>query len=170
MGFKRIFVAIDRSQLAPIVFEKALELAQLESACLLVFYCLTQKDLGQVSNLIETETGQYISSYPIGTHRQLELKKELETIQDWLQAYCHSANHHGVPAEYKYELAEPGVTICDSASHWGADLIVIGRRGRKGLAEALLGSVSNYVLHHAPCSVLAIQDLHTHATQNDSPS
>ncbi len=39
----------------------------------------------------------------------------------------------------------------------GADLIVLGRRGRTGLAEALLGSVSNYVLHHAPCSVLVVQ-------------
>jgi len=28
--------------------------------------------------------------------------------------------------------------------------------GRTGLRELFLGSVSNYVLHHAPCSVMVV--------------
>ncbi|WP_442949349.1 universal stress protein [Nostoc sp.] len=40
---------------------------------------------------------------------------------------------------------------------WGADLIVLGRRGLKGFAELLAGSVSNHVVHHSPCSVLVVQ-------------
>ncbi|MEO0350033.1 MAG: universal stress protein, partial [Cyanobacteria bacterium P01_A01_bin.15] len=40
---------------------------------------------------------------------------------------------------------------------WNADLIMMGRRGRSGFSELLLGSVSNYVMHHAPCSVLTVQ-------------
>lgn len=47
--------------------------------------------------------------------------------------------------------------ICELARNWNADLIILGRRGRTGLSELLLGSVSNYVLHHAPCSVLTVQ-------------
>ncbi|MGC1393382.1 MAG: universal stress protein [Coleofasciculaceae cyanobacterium] len=48
-------------------------------------------------------------------------------------------------------------------------MVVVGRRGRTGLAEAFLGSVSNYVVHHAPCSVLVIQEVaastdHAHAS------
>ncbi|NEO28803.1 MAG: universal stress protein, partial [Kamptonema sp. SIO4C4] len=35
--------------------------------------------------------------------------------------------------------------------------VIIGRRGRVGLSEILLGSVSNYVLHHAPCAVMVVQ-------------
>ncbi|HIK43734.1 MAG TPA: universal stress protein, partial [Leptolyngbyaceae cyanobacterium M65_K2018_010] len=38
----------------------------------------------------------------------------------------------------------------------GADLIVVGRRERGRIKAALLGSVSNYVVHHAPCSVLIV--------------
>ena len=35
--------------------------------------------------------------------------------------------------------------------------MVIGRRGHKNISEMFLGSVSNYVMHHAPCSVLVVQ-------------
>ncbi|NEO65320.1 MAG: universal stress protein, partial [Moorea sp. SIO4G2] len=40
-------------------------------------------------------------------------------------------------------------------------LIVLGRRGLGGLKEMVLGSVSNYVVHHAPCSVLVVQGVAT---------
>ena len=43
------------------------------------------------------------------------------------------------------------------AKDWNADLIIMGRRGLTGLSEMFLGSVSNYVVHHASCSVLLIQ-------------
>jgi nucleotide-binding universal stress UspA family protein len=38
-----------------------------------------------------------------------------------------------------------------------ADLLAVGSRGHAGLAEALLGSVGQYCVHHAPCPVLIIR-------------
>ncbi|MEL6910326.1 MAG: universal stress protein [Cyanobacteria bacterium J06629_2] len=48
-------------------------------------------------------------------------------------------------------------TICEFAHSCQADVIAIGRRGHSGLQEMFLGSVSNYVVHHAPCSILLVQ-------------
>jgi nucleotide-binding universal stress UspA family protein len=54
-------------------------------------------------------------------------------------------------------VGEPGRWIRDMANNWGADLVVLGRRGLKGLAEVFLGSVSSYVIHRVNCSVLIVQ-------------
>src|SRR5687768_14099660 len=48
----------------------------------------------------------------------------------------------------------PEQTIVEEAENWGADLIVVGSHGYGFWERVLLGSVSNSVMHHAPCSVL----------------
>lgn len=50
----------------------------------------------------------------------------------------------------------PAQKIVERAGEWGADLIVVGSHGR-GFWGRLLGSVSNGVVHHAPCSVLVVR-------------
>ncbi len=55
------------------------------------------------------------------------------------------------------ETGDTKSVIIDSAKKWPADLIVLGPRGRKGLERFLLGSVSEAVARHAPCSVQIVR-------------
>jgi nucleotide-binding universal stress UspA family protein len=50
----------------------------------------------------------------------------------------------------------PEREIVELAETWGASLIVVGSHGR-GFWGRLLGSVSDAVVHHAPCSVLVVR-------------
>ena len=51
-----------------------------------------------------------------------------------------------------------GQLLVDAAE--GADLLVVGCRGHSGLAEALIGSVSRYCVHHALCPVVIMRGKH----------
>lgn len=52
---------------------------------------------------------------------------------------------------------EPRSWILDTARNWGADLIVVGSHGRRGLDRLILGSVSEAVAVHAHCSVRVVR-------------
>jgi nucleotide-binding universal stress UspA family protein len=49
---------------------------------------------------------------------------------------------------------EPAAAICELAVEVEALAIVLGTRGRGGITRALLGSVSDYVVRSAPCTVV----------------
>lgn len=52
----------------------------------------------------------------------------------------------------------PGPAICGHAAEIGARVVVVGSRGLGGLKRAVLGSVSDHVIRHAPCPVLVVGD------------
>jgi len=51
-----------------------------------------------------------------------------------------------------------GAIIVEAAHETGADLIVMGTHGRTGVKRLFLGSVAEYVLRHAECPVVTVQD------------
>jgi nucleotide-binding universal stress UspA family protein len=52
----------------------------------------------------------------------------------------------------------PADVIVAAAAAHHADLVVVGARGLGGMSRLLLGSVSERVLRHAPCSVLIVKE------------
>lgn len=52
---------------------------------------------------------------------------------------------------------DPETEILEHAKEWGADLIVVGSHDRSRLERFLVGSVSESVVKHSPCSVLVLK-------------
>ena len=81
--------------------------------------------------------------------------------EDFLDEIDHLARKKGVSIKtevIKVESTEIGNTIIDYAKETNMDVIVIVAKGMTtAIKEFFLGSVANYVIHHAQCPVFAIR-------------
>lgn len=64
----------------------------------------------------------------------------------------------GVDAETKLLSGKPASAIAERAGDRDADLVVVGRRGRRGVRVRLLGSVTERVLRRSPAPVLTVAE------------
>ena len=94
---------------------------------------------------------EYASEAP-----QLVEKAEAEAVENLASvkeqavavgAECDTAVHTG---DSPYRI------IVDEAKKNGSELIIMGRRGRTGIAKVAMGSVTARVIGHAPCDVLVV--------------
>ena len=158
--FQKVLVAIDFSAIGNYVFDEALLLAKANKASLMLMHVMSGTEQGSPSMAILPKLDYYplpvVSEKAIDIYQQQWENYEKQGLE-LLRSRANEATLAGVSTEFIQPSGNPGRTICEVARTWGADLIVMGRRGRTGLSELLLGSVSNYVLHHAPCSVLTVQ-------------
>jgi nucleotide-binding universal stress UspA family protein len=65
-----------------------------------------------------------------------------------------AASSRGVIPIREMAMGRPEHALVAAAERDATDLMVVGHRGISGVRRVLLGSVSEYVAHHAPCSVL----------------
>ena len=159
MLFQKILVAIDNSAASQTVFEYALSLAKQNQASLMLLHVMSGEEenspmwIPTHMDSIYWETG---AETDLDNWRKQWERYEQEGLVK-LRKLIAKAHQEGINGEFRQISGSPGRSICHLAWSWQADLILVGNRGRSGLGELLLGSVSNYVLHHAPCSVLTIK-------------
>ena len=80
-------------------------------------------------------------------------KDRVEKGKALLSTAAERLRKSGFRVESQVSEGDVRSAIIDSAAQGKADLIVIGSHGRKGLDRFLMGSVSEFVVRHAPCSV-----------------
>ncbi len=74
-----------------------------------------------------------------------------------LQAAKNLLDAAGIACEREVAKGDPAHTIVAIAERFGCDLIVMGARGTSALRSAMLGSVSNEVLHASPVPVVIVK-------------
>ena len=154
MTFKKILAAVRSAQGPSPVFEKALELAIEHNAKLMVFHSIesdraknhperdlttSQVDLDSIKDVFSTRGGVSLPE------------------KAWIESLGQKAKKQGVDVQWLTEEGRAGKQIVELSQRWKADLIVIGRTRRTSLSDTLFGTVSDYVIHHASCSLLLIQ-------------
>ncbi len=136
--FKKIVWATDGSESADRALDLAKELASQNGAALLVVH--TVEHFAGPRGGLETDADE--------DERQTKIKQQIKDLND-----------AGVNATLK--VVQGGAsgaahTLSDVAAEEGADVIVMGTRGHTPIGGLLLGSVTQRMLHIAPCPVLVV--------------
>ncbi len=138
--YKKVMVAVDLSDSSGQVLNKAKQLFA-EQSCDYQLVCCYEPMLSVVSDLTLPVTG-------------FDDQQMLETIRARLEQAVDEAGLDVSKCVVIENLVGQG--LCQHAKLMDADLVMIGSHGRSGL-RLLLGSTTNYVLHHAHCDVLAVR-------------
>ncbi len=139
-NYKKILVPLDGSKYSERAFSEAVVLAKQCGASIVGLYVLPFSPLSYRDIRVIKET-----MYD-------EAKKNLAKAQT-------NADKNNVKLQQKILEGNPGELISNFAnqSKNKIDLIMMGSRGRGGLKEAFLGSVSNHVMHKSKVPVMIIK-------------
>ena len=137
--YRRILVGFDGSDSGRKAFEAALSLSAKHGAELWIVTVAQPPTIGD-----EVETEAVIENSRRYHHRLLAELRSAVTAQN-------------VRAHYEVAVGHPAEQIIYHADQHGADLIVVGDRGRSKFARLLLGSVSKQVVQYAGRAVLVVR-------------
>jgi len=138
-GLKNILLATDGSDFSEAAMKHAINISR---ACSCKLYVIS---VVEANPEYEALAPQIVEKAESDTRQLLERTRE-SIVKEGIE--CETIAHQGEgPAQFMLEEAEKKKV----------DIIVMGSHGRKGLAKFLMGSVTQKVLAHAPCSVLVVK-------------
>lgn len=140
--YSNILVAIDGSKAAEKAFHKAINMAKIHDATLVL------------THIIDSRTFATAEAYD-RTLAERANKYALELLEDYLK----TAEENGIKKVIKsIEYGSPKVKIAkDIAKEHQIDLIVCGATGLNAVERFLIGSVSESITRHASCDVLVVR-------------
>lgn len=137
---QRIIVAWDDSEKARRAFDFALEIAE--------------------------KLGAELRVLSVAQPPEPPVAVEMEAVLDSAREYYEKswgplraeAKALGVSAQFEVRIGHPADQIVRCAAETGADMIVMGHRGKSSFIDRwLLGSISKRVLSYAPCTVTIVR-------------
>lgn len=79
-------------------------------------------------------------------------------VQEYMEAAQRKAADDGAQVHTIIEVGKPDETVLDVADRFNCDTIVVGRSNKSAFDRFLLGSVSNYIVKNAECTVIIVSD------------
>jgi nucleotide-binding universal stress UspA family protein len=153
----RILLATDGSEQAELAALRAVDLADATHSELHVVH------VGVVPRFLESYPGT------LGYERRLYDQIEEESRQLLRELSWRVKVVGGTVAGTHLRMGAVDLEIVALAKELGADLIVMGCRGHRGIRRAIEGSISDAVIRHAPCPVLVVRS-HESAEAPERPA
>ena len=137
--YEVILTPVDGSEFAEKAFQKAVRIAKLNNAKLVL------------AHIIESPSPAMVKQY-----EQHLIDQTKEDTQKILDEYVKVAKEEGLQdVESVVKFGKTKVEISETlAAAYQADLIIVGAKGKSAIERMLIGSVSEYIMRHAEIDVL----------------
>ena len=142
-NYKRILVAVDLSGASDVVMQVALEVGS-----------ALQSEL-HVIHVHKIHAGKLVEDGMMDA--EILASREIEKLEKKLKEFIARYAGAGIIMTTGVYSGEPYLEIIQAADKIGANMIIMGTHGRKGVAYLVLGSVAEYVLRHARVPVMSVR-------------
>lgn len=78
------------------------------------------------------------------------------TVREYMEAAQRKAFSEGATVHTIVEVGRPDETVLDVSNRFNCDTIIVGRSDRSSLDRLFLGSVSDYIVKNAECTVILV--------------
>ncbi len=151
---KTIMVCVDLSPYSLEALEYGVALSKENDTKLIVFNVINQRDILGIE-AVDIHSGFFVPATTSIEDYIAELKKRrLEEIETMLKERFAQDRHR---MDIRIETGVPYNVILDAVEPLGADLVVMGNKGRGNLSRFLFGSVAEKVFRHCPVPVVSIR-------------
>ena len=152
LRYERILVPVDGSEGAEAVLPHALSLARKFGSTieLVRSYAVPPSLVAASAATALPGTGPALNAEPYLEAGRTEAEVYLEELEERLRP-------EGVPIEHRQLEGSAGESIVTESHRSGSDMIAMATHARAGIGRLVLGSVADYVVHHATCPVLLVR-------------
>ncbi|ESP02239.1 hypothetical protein LOTGIDRAFT_238066 [Lottia gigantea] len=133
-----VAIAVDESEHSDLAFE---------------WYCKNVMKNGDFLTLIHVPESYDLTLASPAVVEQL-LKEVEEKVQKMEAKYSQKLKDHKLCGKFRTSGGKPGEVIVNIVKEEKADLVVTGTRGLGKFRRTIMGSVSDYIIHHSPVPVI----------------
>jgi nucleotide-binding universal stress UspA family protein len=144
--YTKILVPVDGSETSRLGLTHAIQLAREQKAALRLLHVVHDYLVAEGRHGLAS-SGELLK----------ELRAQGQTILSEALASARAAGVEATPETVETPMGPVGAAIAEHARQCGADLIVMGTHGRRGLRRLVLGSDAEFVVRTTPVPVLLIR-------------
>src|SRR5690349_17408856 len=139
--YKKVMVAIGEDASSPIALQEALHIALTDGAQLCIVHAVTEVDGNDPDS---------------ADHGKQESRRLLDRARSMASATL-PVEARLLKAEGEYGVNGIAAAVADAITEWGADLLVVGTKGRRGLERLVIGSVAEKLVDTVEISILLVR-------------
>jgi nucleotide-binding universal stress UspA family protein len=156
--FSKIMVGCDFSSYSKKTLEYAAKLTEKLQAELIIVNVINKRDVDTILKVAEKHFDRTIEKYVENTAEDyVKRLKEERTRQ--MEKLIEELGCAHLPIKKVFRVGVPFQELIQAAEDEGADLMVMGKKGRSDIADVLFGSNAEKVFRRCPIPLLSVRSI-----------